>query len=169
MPLHYVLLFPHGNPGSRWSLLLVNENAQRQQIRLSERMWYRYHLFHCTGIFSVLHCGGKLFQQYLVDLYAVIDQAVLEYLRFHQSTIRSNLYNGVQDVLLQDNNADAVGRRIILPSSYTRGDQAMAQIYQDSMAIVRELGKPSFFVTVTANFNWKEIQDQLFDGQTASN
>lgn len=44
----------------------------------------------------------------------------------------------------------------------------MAQIYQDSMAIVRELGKPSLFVTVTANPNWKEIQDQLFDGQTAS-
>lgn len=95
MPLHYVLLFPHGNPGWRWSLLLVNENAQQQRTRLSERMWYRYHLFHRTGIFSVIHRGGKLFQQYLVDSYAVIDQAVLEYLRHHQSTIRADLYNGV--------------------------------------------------------------------------
>lgn len=138
MPLHYVLLFPHGNPGWRWSLLLVNENAQRQRTRLSERMWYRYHLFHRTGIFSVIHRGGKLFQQYLVDSYAVIDQAVLEYLRHHQSTILADLYNGVQDALLQeDNNVEAVGRRIILPSSYTGGDRAMAQIYQDSMAIVR--------------------------------
>lgn len=45
----------------------------------------------------------------------------------------------------------------------------MAQIYQDSMAIVRELGKPSLFITVMANLNWKKIHDQLFDGQTASN
>ena len=38
MPLNYVLLFPHENPGWRWSLSLVNENAQRQRTRLSERM-----------------------------------------------------------------------------------------------------------------------------------
>lgn len=29
----------------------------------------------------------------------------------------------------------------------------MAQIYQDSMAIVRVLGKSSIFITVTANLN----------------
>lgn len=105
----------------------------------------------------------------MVDFYAVIDQAVLGYLRHHQATIRGDLYNGVQGALLQeDNNAEGVGLRVILPSSYTGGDCAMAQIYQDSMAVVRVLGKPSLFITVTANPKWKEIQDQLFDGQTAS-
>lgn len=169
IPLHYVMLFPHGNPGWRWSLQLENENGQRQRTRLTERMWYRYHLFDRVGVFSVIHRGGKLFQQYLVDSFAVIDQAVLEYLRHHQATIRADLYNGVQDALLQeDNDAEAVGRRTILPSSYTGGDRAMAQIYQDSMVIVRVLGKPSLFTTVTANPNWKEIQDQLLDGQTTS-
>lgn len=77
-------------------------------------------LFHCAGISSVIHCGTKPFQQYLVDFYTVIDQAVLEYLRHHQATIRADLYNGVQDALLQEDiNADAVSRPIILPSSYT--------------------------------------------------
>lgn len=44
----------------------------------------------------------------------------------------------------------------------------MTQIYQDSMAIVRELGKPSLFVTVTANPHWREIQAELREGQSAT-
>lgn len=162
-------MFPHGKPGWGWLLQLQNDDGQRQRTRLSERMWYRYHLFRRLNQFSTLHLGGKLFQQYLVDSYAVIDQAVLEYLRHHQATIRADLYNGVEDMLLQDdNNMEVVGRRIILPSSYTGGDRAMAQIYQDSMAIVRELGKPSLFVTVTANPHWREIQAELKEGQSAA-
>lgn len=82
----------------------------------------------------------------------VIDQAILEYLCFHQFTIHADLYNRVHDTLLQeDNNIEVFGQLIILPSSYTSGDWAMAQIYQDLIAIVKELGKPSLFVTITAN------------------
>lgn len=44
----------------------------------------------------------------------------------------------------------------------------MAQIYQDSIAIVRELGKPSLFVTVTANPHWREIQAELRKRQSAT-
>ena len=33
----------------------------------------------------------------------------------------------------------------------------MAKLYQNSMAIVRHLGKPSLFITFTANPNWSEI------------
>ena len=36
------------------------------------------------------------------------------------------------------------------------------------MAISRFLGKPTLFVTFTANPKWKEIQDELLPGQTAS-
>ena len=35
------------------------------------------------------------------------------------------------------------------------------------MAIVRKLGYPIFFITVTANLNWLEIQRELLTGQTA--
>ena len=44
----------------------------------------------------------------------------------------------------------------------------MAKLYQNSMAIVRHLGKPSLFITFTANPKWKEITDELFTGQNAS-
>jgi hypothetical protein len=44
----------------------------------------------------------------------------------------------------------------------------MHQLYQESMAIVRHFGKPSFFVTVTCNPKWPEIQAELLPGQNAS-
>ena len=34
------------------------------------------------------------------------------------------------------------------------------------MAIVREFHKPDFFITMTCNPKWKEIQAELSDGQT---
>ena len=43
----------------------------------------------------------------------------------------------------------------------------MQQLYQDSMAIVRHFGRPTLFITFTANPKWKEIVDELLPGQTA--
>jgi hypothetical protein len=37
----------------------------------------------------------------------------------------------------------------------------MRQAYQDAMAICREMGKPEWFITITANPGWKEIKQQL--------
>ena len=44
----------------------------------------------------------------------------------------------------------------------------MAQVYQNAMAISRYFGKPTLFITFTANPRWKEIQDELLPGQTAA-
>ena len=38
--------------------------------------------------------------------------------------------------------------------------------YQDGMAICREHHKPDFFITMTCNPNWPEIQNELLPGQT---
>jgi hypothetical protein len=72
-PLHYVLLFPQGNPGWHWALRLRNDNNTRIIIRYSERAWLRYHLFSRPNQYSTILRAGSLFQQYLVDCYAVID------------------------------------------------------------------------------------------------
>ena len=41
----------------------------------------------------------------------------------------------------------------------------MLSRFQDAMAVIREKGKPSLFITMTCNPNWKEIQEQLLEGQ----
>ena len=79
------------------------------------------------------------------------------------------MYNGLTDSLIDDDvNAAELGRRVILPSSYTGGDRWMQQHFQDSMAITRHYGCPTFFITFTANPKWDEITDALLPGQTAA-
>ncbi|CAG8652001.1 12727_t:CDS:2, partial [Acaulospora morrowiae] len=46
-----------------------------------------------------LHRAGQLFQQYIVDAYACIEQSQLNYLRLNQKQIWAELYNGLQDTL----------------------------------------------------------------------
>lgn len=43
----------------------------------------------------------------------------------------------------------------------------MTQLYADSMAGVREFGKPDLFITMTCNPNWPEIQAELLPHQKA--
>ena len=115
-------------------------------------------LFHCQ----------RLFQQYLVDAWAACDQNKLSWLRSHQNNLRADVYNGSADVVRQhDFNRDSLGRSVILPSSYTGGDRFMQQLFQDSMAIVRFFGKPTLFITFTANAKWTEITNELLPGQTS--
>ena len=45
----------------------------------------------------------------------------------------------------------------------------MFQLYQDSLAIAHFCGKPDFFLTMTANPQWPEIQRELLPRQTPSN
>ncbi len=40
--------------------------------------------------------------------------------------------------------------------------------YQDAMTLVRKLGSPDLFVTVTCNPQWPEIQEALLPGQKAT-
>ncbi|KAK1361035.1 hypothetical protein POM88_045509 [Heracleum sosnowskyi] len=54
-----------------------------------------------------------------------------------------------------------VGKRVVLPSSFTGGFRYMQQNFQDSLAICKEYGHPDLFVTFTCNPKWVEIQRAL--------
>jgi len=74
MPLHYVLLFPHGELGWHWALKLHDPNSQREITQLSQCEFYRYQLHLCPTESPVLFLSQRLFQQYLVDAWASCDQ-----------------------------------------------------------------------------------------------
>ena len=104
-----------------------------------------------------------------MDTWATCDQDKLNWIRQNQNTFRADLYWGLADILLQsDVDLANTGRQTILPSSHTGSDCFMMQLFQDSIAIVRHFGRPTFFITFTANPCWQEIQDELLHGQTAS-
>jgi len=171
LPLHYVMMFPHGENGWHWALELNNPDGQRQRIRLGQRTFYRFRL-HSRKIEpnTIFRCQ-RLFQQLVVDIWAATDQNKLLWIRHHQSNIRADLYNGLADILQRDDvplDLTTVGKKIILPSSFLGGDRFMQEIYQDRMAIVRHMGRPSLFITFTANPKWDEVTRELLPGQSAA-
>ncbi|KAI5385593.1 hypothetical protein KIW84_072263 [Lathyrus oleraceus] len=79
----------------------------------------------------------------------------------------SYVLQGLQDALHDgENNADNVGQRTILPSSFIGSKRDMTQGYQDGMAIVLNNGKPDIFLTMTCNPSWIEITSELGLRQT---
>ena len=71
--------------------------------------------------YSTIPLFGKLFHQYIVDMYAEIEIGRLNYIKFNQSNLRADLYKGATDALHknQDCWADSIGKKFILPSSFT--------------------------------------------------
>ena len=118
---------------------------------------------------STIFRAQRLFQQFVGDAWAVCDQNKLAWIRCHQANILSDLYHGLADVIQTgDVNLSRIEKRVVLPSSYVDGDRFMQQLYQDSIAIVRRFGKPSLFITFTANSKWAEIENDLLPDQPAT-
>ena len=61
-----------------------------------------------------------------------------------------------------------IGQPVYLPSSFIGGARYMFQLLQDSLAIARFYQHIDYFITMTANPKWKEIEDELLPGQSAS-
>ena len=101
---------------------------------------------------SMLHRGGRLLQQWVVDYASQIEHERLQYQRSNQATLRQHERRGLSDALQSGQNPQDVGRTAtILSSSFTGGPRYMTQRYLDAMAIVRQFGKPDLFVTFTCN------------------
>ncbi|PLW32436.1 hypothetical protein PCANC_22774 [Puccinia coronata f. sp. avenae] len=89
-----------------------------------------------------------------------------KFFRTHQTQIKTDMYSGVTESIRED--TEVKGKQIILPSTYIGSPRSMCQLYQDSMAIVGHYGRPSLFITITANPAWFQIGRELAPGQTPS-
>ena len=164
--LHYVLLFPNGEDGWHPDIPARMGRAGRGRSQnVTQRCYYAHRLHPRPGIQPLLLWGGNLFQQYVVDAWASVEQNTLNWVKHHQKELRADVYSGLRDAALgdRDNNLNLAehGHRIILPSSFSGGERHMNQLFQDSMAICRTFRKPDIFITMTENPNWPEIQEQL--------
>jgi len=194
-PLAYPLLFPHGEQG--WApnqipyrdipavpeMMDIDENPNdenkhnmehehdntgiRHRKFVSTMEYYAYRLQIRPNSINLLLQAGRLFQQYVVDMYVKIESDHLNFHRQNQNKIRSDLYQGLQDAVLHgDNNPQHIGQRILLPSVFIGSPRDMMQRYQDAMALMH-IGRPDLFITMTCNPNWQEIQILLQPGQRA--
>ncbi|XP_075478977.1 uncharacterized protein LOC142519842 [Primulina tabacum] len=106
--------------------------------------------------------------QFVVDMYIKLETMRLDYYRRHQSEIRSDLYRGVVDSVANgESRGSEVEQRVVLPASFIGGQRDMRRRYLDAIALVQKFGKPDLFITMTCNPDWKEIRENLFEGQLA--
>jgi hypothetical protein len=142
--------------------------AQRKKI--TAREWACYHMHDRNPASHALFVHNKrLYQEWGVDQYSKVESQWLFYICNNQGPLRVAIYGGVVDVVANnDANIDNLGRLIVLPSSFIGGHRHMAQFYQDSMAIVRQYGKPDLFITMTCNPKCEEIVNALKPSEIAN-
>ena len=83
--------------------------------------------------------------------------------------MHAELYSGLGDALHgQHHNVDGaqIGKKVILPSSFTGSARYQHQLYQDAMAVVWHYGKTDLFITFTFNPRWEEITGAPLDNQS---
>jgi len=127
--LQYPLLFLAGEDGWAEGMQLWN-NVSGTRQRVTMVAFYAQRL-HFTREPSALHYGGRLFQQYIVDVAAKTEQNTSKYVRLNQGRLCAELYQGLQDMLEGDAglNAAQVGRWIVLPASFPGSPRFMMQAY----------------------------------------
>ena len=145
--LVYPLFHIHGELG--WDPFL-SRNSAGERSRITMREFYCYRLAQ-RDEFNVFHYGGKLYQQFAVDICVRDENNKLNYIRNQQSTLRTEAFDGCMDYVTaadlgQHGTVEPEGRAVILPASFTGSPRNMYQNFQDAMAIVRDKGKPTFFI-----------------------
>ncbi len=163
MAMQYPLLFPYGEDGFTNKILYRdNHGSKCKRKHLTMLEYYAYRIQQRKNQCMHLLMCEKLTLQFIVDALACIIQYRLDWIRKHQGNLRTELYAGLQDAIERgDTRAEQVGKRILLPSSFTGSPRYKAQSYQDAMAICRWAGYPDLFVTFTCNAAWPEIQNML--------
>ena len=156
--LSYPLLFPDGRCG--WSPTFKANTG----VTLKSFVQY---MLQKRPEPNVLHRAGRLFQQYVVDQYLRVEHENLLFIRQHQAELRAECYQGIVDAMHEDNGV-RIGRRIVLPATFIGSPRYMQKLFHDSMVLVRVLGKPDLFITMTCNPTWPEIIDELELGQSPS-
>ena len=132
--------------------------------RLTIREWFCFRIQTRQIEANTLLRSRRLFQQFVVDDYTMIESERLSFIRNNQSKLRVDKYNNLSDRSSNSEKEGASkGKIIVLPSSFVGGKRFMDQLFFDGMTICSYLGFPNLFVTFTCNPKWPEITRLLSD------
>ena len=165
MALQYPLFFPYGERGFHLGIEYADYDGIGRKY-VTELEFYRY-MIH----YRLNEPNPFTYIQSVVDVFSTIESSRLKYIADHQSDLRSECVQGIADAIDRGiTNGDSVGKRAILPASFTGGRRYMVMNYQDAMALCRVYGSPDLFVTFTCNSKWQEIVESIRfeDGQLPS-
>ncbi|XP_074296486.1 uncharacterized protein LOC141626705 [Silene latifolia] len=161
LALQYPLLFPYGEDGYSCDILHSDayEANTKKRKKLTMREFFAFRIMERNVERGcALLVARRLFQQFLVDAYTMIETERLNFIRRNQQVLRADKYITLRESVANGHtNPSTRGRRIVLPSSFTGGARYMIQNYQDAMATCREFGYPDLFITFTCNPKWPEV------------
>ncbi|KAG4990661.1 hypothetical protein JHK87_024118 [Glycine soja] len=162
--LQYPVLFPYGEDGYRPNILhrSTSSSRKRKRNRLTMREWFAYRLQSRSNEAQTLLHSRKLFQQFIVEAYAMVESERLSYIRNNQKKLRVDKYCSLQTSLdAGSSKGSSKGKKVILPSTFVGSPRYMDQLYFDGITICSHVGSPNFFITLTCNPNWPEIRRVL--------
>lgn len=87
-----------------WEESISDENLSTTRggsTRVSQAQYFTF-VLQIRQQFPTLHFCGRLFQEFIVDAYAAVEQSRLNFMRTQQSNLRADLYRGLQDALQTD-------------------------------------------------------------------
>ena len=115
----YPVLFPCGDTGWHEGLQHTEEHYTMGRFKVTMLQYYSYCL-SIRSMFSTIHHGGKLFQQYSVGAYVKTEGTCLDLIQHNQGQLRMEQYCGLMDHLYNQAADLGVhpGRMVILPSTF---------------------------------------------------
>jgi len=163
IPLQYPLMFPYGEDGYQEDIPIRESHSKtksRVRVRISLREFIAFRIQQRAVEAGNIVNACRLFQQFLVDCYTMVEAQRLSFIRANQKLIRCDILNGLQEAVNRgETDPSLIGRRIVLPASFTGGTRYMFNNCQDAMAICKKFGYPDLFITITCNVNWSEIKE----------
>ena len=160
----YPLLLPHGTDG--WHIDIPRQNQGNRQRVVTAHEYLAYRLFTRSENFNALHRCGRLFGQWVVDCYIRVEHLTLTWMRFNQSKLRYSEWSRLVDAVVPgEEPAERIGRGVYLPDSFTGSPRYMRAKFAEAMTMYKELGAPTFFITMTCRPTWDEIKVELLAGQ----
>ncbi|KHN76123.1 ATP-dependent DNA helicase PIF1, partial [Toxocara canis] len=115
-----------------------------------------------------LWAARRLAQQFVVYNHVCIESARLDWISESWKGMRCDQAADLFRKVLDDRYARkgwTLGRVVILPASYAGSPRNMQRCFEDSIALVAEVGRPNYFITFTTNPNWPEIKAMLRAGE----
>ncbi|XP_019197682.1 PREDICTED: uncharacterized protein LOC109191476 [Ipomoea nil] len=102
LPLQYPILFPYGEDGYREDIAFADVVGRRSsggRQRISPREFFCYRIQSRQSAPSTILFAKRLFQQFVVDGYTMVESGRLIYIRTHQKSLRCESYSGLTDAL----------------------------------------------------------------------
>ncbi|KAF7835652.1 zinc finger BED domain-containing protein RICESLEEPER 2-like [Senna tora] len=100
--------------------------------------------------FSMILKGKKLTQQFSIDGFTMFEAQRVAFVRFHRKKLRSENYGTLKTALSNGHvSLASIGKRIILPSSFTGSQRYSRENFQDAMTICTTTSFPNLFITFT--------------------